>query len=67
MSDERVELTARFLMKSQNGVLLEFVNARGVIDQKWFPRSQLEDKKHVSGEEYSMTMPQWLAEDRGVV
>lgn len=63
---ERVEVTARFIMKSENGVLLEFTNARGLIDQKWFPLSQLADKHDVGDGNYSMTMPSWLAESRGV-
>lgn len=64
---ERIEFTARFIMKSQNGVLFEFTNARGLLDQKWFPVSQLADKADAGDGNYSMTMPRWLAQDRGVV
>lgn len=69
MSDRnaRVDLTADFVMKSENGVLLEFTNARGLVDQKWFPLSQVSDKRRVSGNTYRMTIPMWLAEDRGVI
>ena len=37
-------------------------------NEAWIPKSQLEDDpEHVSGETYTIIIPEWLAQDKGLV
>lgn len=64
---ERVELDARLVRGTENAVLLEYTDGNGNIAQDWFPRSQVEDLDVHADGMCSLTLPEWLAVERGVV
>lgn len=66
-SDERVEMDARLVRDTADALLLEYTDGNGNIAQDWFPRSQVEDLNVHADNMCSLSIPEWLAVDRGVV
>lgn len=64
---DTVTFAGEVVRKGEKAVLLKFTDARGDVVEHWFPKSQIQSTEHISGQSYHVTIPQWLAEDRGVV
>jgi len=68
MSDvEEVEISCSFLRATARAVLIEDGN-----DEVWIPRSQIIDSdKDIDSlereDEFTITIPQWLADEKGLV
>ena len=68
MDNETVEVIGELMQTSERAVCIKFVDARGTEIEQWFPRSQISDQARLDGDkQVSCRIPQWLAEDRGVV
>jgi hypothetical protein len=67
MSDERVGVTGELVRRSDKAVLIRYTQPGGHEVEEWFPRSQITDQQRIQGDTVYMTIPRWLAEDRGVV
>ena len=37
------------------------------VDEFWIPKSQVIEKRQISGDDYEFTIPEWLAIDKGIV
>ena len=64
--DERVEIVGELLGSSPKAVKVKIILADGSESEEWFPRSQIKDQTK-DGDTVGMTIPLWLATDRGVV
>jgi hypothetical protein len=66
MSEERVEVVGELLGSTDKAVKVKVTLADGSESEEWLPRSQLADQWKKE-ETVGMTIPRWLAEDRGFV
>ena len=64
---ERVEFDARLVRGTDDAQLLEYTDGNGNIAEDWFPRSQVADLDVHADNMCSLSIPEWLAVDRGVV
>ncbi len=62
--DEKVTLELRVLARTNRACL---VSLDSDVDGVWIPNSQLEDMPESVGGVHSLTLPVWLATDRGLV
>ena len=46
---------------------MEYTDGAGNFAQDWFPKSQVADLNVLADNMCSLTIPEWLAVDRGVV
>jgi len=65
MSNERVEISGELLGTTDKAVNVLIVLADGTESKEWLPRSQIADQAK-NGNNVTMTIPEWLAVDRGI-
>ena len=63
---ERVEIAGELLGTTDKAVNVLLILADGTESKEWLPRSQIADQTK-DGNNVGMTIPVWLAEDRGIV
>lgn len=48
-------------------IIYETERAYQIDDDTWIPKSQVEDMVHIKGQTHNLTIPEWLAKDKGLV
>jgi hypothetical protein len=63
MKSDIVDLTVILKRRTERAVLVD----HGGAEQCWLPLSQIEIEPNSDGKTYTVTLPQWLAEEKRMV
>jgi hypothetical protein len=62
MDKNKVEFYAE--MKNETEAAYLFSDG---VDEFWIPKSQVSEINHIKGNDYEVTIPVWLAADKGII
>jgi hypothetical protein len=62
MNREQFTFCAEIKWETENAYLLT-----DGVNEFWIPKSQVTEKEHISGSDYEITIPEWLAIDKEII
>ena len=62
-----VEIAITFIRRTEKAFLVRTVDYENEPLEVWVPRSQVETDCFAEGDEGTMTLPEWLAEEKGLI